>query len=257
MNQFLRRARNGILTVVTAAMVAMNATPGLASRLAPNEFLTVAIVDSLILEQLNPIGNEGEREVRIHAPLLPMANHSSDAAELELKVRRHDRSSGQLEADLIVLFDDGRRHLVEVSAVVHELVAVPVPVVSIDPGQVIEPHHLRFAHVREQSIRESRITDPTTLIGKEARRKLTAGRLIAARDIRHPEQVEEGDAVTIIYERDGLSLQISGRALSDGSAGDPVRARNGESDRIIHGIVDGPGVVRIDNLITMRSAANQ
>ena len=38
---------------------------------------------------------------------------------------------------------------------------------------------------------------------------------------------------------------MSGMALSDGSLGQKVRVKNLSSKRIVEGVVDGPGVVKV------------
>ncbi len=238
-------ARIVCMMIMALCLASLLPQPVHASRLGPNEPLTRANTEALIETALGVADGVGTHDINILVPTLPMANHSKQGATLDLSIRTYDRRSGHLVGDLAVMFDDGRTHRVDVTAIVQELVPLPVPAVSIDPGQIIRTDHLTSIRVRDRSLNGKYLTSADQLIGRQARRRLIAGRPVASRDIRDPSMIEEGEAVTIVYRHGGLMLRTFGEALESGSRGDPIRVRNIESENVIRGIVEAPGVVLV------------
>jgi len=60
-----------------------------------------------------------------------------------------------------------------------------------------------------------------------------------------PKLVARGKLVTLLIETPFMNLSAQGKALQDGSAGDVVRVLNLQSDRVIEGIAESDGVVRV------------
>ncbi len=56
--------------------------------------------------------------------------------------------------------------------------------------------------------------------------------------------VRRGDAVSLVYQMPGMSLNMRVRALEDGAVGQSVRFLNITSNRTIDAIVTGPGAAR-------------
>lgn len=86
---------------------------------------------------------------------------------------------------------------------------------------------------------------PSQAAGKEAARRLMAGTAVRQSDLVSPAIVRRGDAVMLIIRAGALSVTTSGRALSGGGIGDPVRVVNLETSRALSAIVEARGRVRI------------
>lgn len=70
-------------------------------------------------------------------------------------------------------------------------------------------------------------------IGKEAKRALPAGSALRASDIGPPTLIRRGDAITLRFRDGRLTITAPGKALTDGSAGAPIRIVNLASDRTL------------------------
>lgn len=70
------------------------------------------------------------------------------------------------------------------------------------------------------------ITDPSTIIGMEARVALYAGRPIRAGDVGSPAVVERNQIIILHYQNHGLVISTDARALGRGGPGDRVRVMN-------------------------------
>ncbi|MEJ6396360.1 flagellar basal body P-ring formation chaperone FlgA [Yoonia sp. 208BN28-4] len=70
------------------------------------------------------------------------------------------------------------------------------------------------------------VSDPSQIIGKEARIALFAGRPIRLTDVGAPAIVERNQILSLIYNRGGLVIATEGRALDRAGAGELIRVMN-------------------------------
>ncbi len=70
------------------------------------------------------------------------------------------------------------------------------------------------------------IVDPFSLVGKESRVALYAGRPIRAADVMAPAIVERNQLIALIFQTGSLSIRTEGRALDRGGAGDLITVLN-------------------------------
>lgn len=83
------------------------------------------------------------------------------------------------------------------------------------------------------------------LVGKVARRTLLAGNAIPVAAVSETQLVTRGVAAEIRFEKDGLSITATGVPLESGTAGAVVRLKNADSGKIISGVVQADGSVRV------------
>lgn len=91
-------------------------------------------------------------------------------------------------------------------------------------------------------------SDPAQLVGKISRQVIFRGSVIHPQLLREPDWVRRGQTVTIIAETNGISVSMSGKAMTTGSKGKFIKVMNLSSKRIIEGIIIRPGVVRVQGL---------
>ena len=87
--------------------------------------------------------------------------------------------------------------------------------------------------------------DAAQLVGREARRVLSAGSLVRQGDLIRPELVARGDVVTIVYQGPGLVLTLRGRATESGALGDTIAVVNPQSKKTLQAQVIAPGKVSV------------
>lgn len=73
------------------------------------------------------------------------------------------------------------------------------------------------------------LTDPTAVVGLEARVALFAGRPIREADLGIPAVVERNQVVPLIYAGAGLYIKTEGRALDRAGPGELIRVMNLQS----------------------------
>lgn len=110
---------------------------------------------------------------------------------------------------------------------------------NIAAGEVIQPADLVWG--KAAAAPADAPGDPDMVIGLAARRPLRAGAAVGARDVAAQQVVRSGEAVTLTYEADGVSLALQGKALSGGGVGETINVQNPSSKKIVQAVVTGPG----------------
>jgi flagella basal body P-ring formation protein FlgA len=125
-------------------------------------------------------------------------------------------------------------------------VLLPVPRVTIYPGQVIEQGMLVerafLSGTAEQAVATSSSGE---LIGKVARQTLLPGRPVSQAALRQPHAITQGQSALVIFQSGALTITGNAIALQSGATGDMVSVRNTDSGRIIKGTIGSDGAVHV------------
>jgi flagellar basal body P-ring formation protein FlgA len=180
-------------------------------------------------------------------PIFRLAQNAPE--EIQIETLTFDTRSRKLSATLRVDGSSTQR----VQATLVEMVEVSVLSRALARGEALMPADI----LREKRPRDSLSSDFVSEIifenraeeGKGdsyiTRRALPAGTLLRMSDLTRPEAVAKGDNITLVYETPGLTLTLRGKALEGGPKGENITVQNPQSKKILHGIILGPGQVRI------------
>ncbi len=122
------------------------------------------------------------------------------------------------------------------------MASVPALNRSINPGETITESDLDWAEVKDTH-KARYITDPSRLLGKTARRALSADKPIRKNDIAASYAVRKGDLITLVMELPGMRLTNRAISLQRGEIGDAVTVRSLNGDRVVSGVVTAKGIV--------------
>ena len=89
------------------------------------------------------------------------------------------------------------------------------------------------------------ITRPEDLQGRLARRALPEGTALTAEALTAALLIHRGQTVTLAANAGGIQVRAPGRAMTDASARQRVRVQNLESLKVVEGIAESDGVVRV------------
>jgi flagellar basal body P-ring formation protein FlgA len=120
---------------------------------------------------------------------------------------------------------------------------LPVPAVtnSIIPDSAVSARQFHTSPASLAGIALSR----EQIVGKQARRRLVAGKPIPLSALGEPLSVKRGQVVTAIYSEDGIAISALAVALQDGSEGELITARNPASGVIVEGVVKKDGSLQV------------
>ena len=90
------------------------------------------------------------------------------------------------------------------------------------------------------------VNDINSLLGRRLRRALAAGTPLTTDALDRDVLVQRGQSVTLIASNGGVEIRAQGRALTEGSERDRVRVQNVNSLKVVEGVVENAGTVRVD-----------
>ena len=124
---------------------------------------------------------------------------------------------------------------------------VPVLGRRLESGTIIGNADIDWLSVPEERLNASIILDASHLVGSELRRDMAEEQMITTHDVAPPRMVTRGGLITIKAETPLMLVTVQGKALQDGAKGETVRVMNTQSNRMIEGVVESAGVVRIES----------
>ena len=89
------------------------------------------------------------------------------------------------------------------------------------------------------------VSDPSLLIGLEAKVALYAGRPIRQGDVGFPATVERNQILSLVYRRSGLVITTEGRALDRAGPGDTIRVMNLASRATVTAVIGIDGAAYV------------
>jgi flagella basal body P-ring formation protein FlgA len=129
-----------------------------------------------------------------------------------------------------------------------EELMLPVPTITIYPGDLITDSMIRERRFPVNFRARSAVVEaPLALIGKVARRTLLPGEAIPSNAVDDAKIVTRGVATQVVFQENGLVITTMGTPLQSGSLGEQIRVRNTDTGRIILGVVQADGRIRIGN----------
>ena len=134
---------------------------------------------------------------------------------------------------------------VQVRGSVSAVTELPVLALPINRGDVIGSGDIE---VRQQRITRDLVgylSDQQDIVGKEARKNLVVGSKLRKSDLISPQIIDRGQTVALVAQSAGLVVNMQGKALSNGAAGDRLMVKNLSSGRRIEGLVQSNGTVLI------------
>ncbi|MFQ5972030.1 MAG: flagellar basal body P-ring formation chaperone FlgA [Alphaproteobacteria bacterium] len=207
--------------------------------------VTYAEVEAALLEELELSGYGAGYQLRLRQRNLRIHIPADQPATVEIRSLTVEPRSGRLSAIVASPAGHPRARQVQLTGRLIPVIAVPVPVRSLGPGEIIAEPDLEWAKVPEARIRGNVVTDISLIIGTETRRPLRAGEPLRMNDFRKPVAVAKGKSVTMVFTSPGIVLTATGRALDDGSLGDAIRVQNSQTGVVVEATVFAPGQVRV------------
>ncbi len=135
--------------------------------------------------------------------------------------------------------------LVSGAAFAQEAVSVPVLLKPVKSGETITTENLTTHEIDRRNTFASTITNAGDLTGTVATRALAAGQPINRLHVRAARAVMRDSSVRVVFNRPGISLAGSGKALEDGNVGEVVRIMNLATRTTLSGEVVADGVVEV------------
>lgn len=164
--------------------------------------------ETLTIEFARPDLSHGNTALRIRCPIKP-------AWKIHLPVR-------------VEVFDD--------------VVVAAMPLLK---GQLIDDSAIRFEKHNISRLNNGYYAKTSALHQLQARRNLRRGTVLTPANLAPRLLVRSGQQVTLVLNYKGLQVKSTGQALQSASQGQLIRVRNGQSRKIVEGVVTGEALVQV------------
>lgn len=95
------------------------------------------------------------------------------------------------------------------------------------------------------SLRQGYLEHIDQIIGQELKYTISLGSVIKPQNIRAQKIVHRGEKIVLVAAIGNMRVRMNGTALSNASLGERVRVKNSSSKRVVEGVVEAAGVVKI------------
>lgn len=82
------------------------------------------------------------------------------------------------------------------------------------------------------------------VIGKSLRRSVGGGLALSPIYVESPRLIKRGQQVTLLSQSSGITVRMTGKAMSNGAAGERIKVKNLSSNRVIEGLITEEGLIR-------------
>jgi len=194
--------------------------------------------------------------LRAQVPASPGVTLAIEASRIDPRLRLPE-CAGALQAQLapgsrpaartsvVVACHEGAPWRVIVPVTLRSRFEVLVPTAPAARGQALTPADLAVRSVEVDGLAHSYIRAPGEIEGRHLARPAPAGVPLQAAWFAADKVVKRGQQVTLVALAQGIRIRAPGRALSDGAARERIRVQNLSSAKVVEGIVENSGEVRV------------
>ncbi|MFN3919497.1 MAG: flagellar basal body P-ring formation chaperone FlgA [Methylohalobius sp.] len=116
---------------------------------------------------------------------------------------------------------------------------------ALPKGAVLDQGAVVLESVDIATLRQGYFASLEQVLGRRLKNSLPKGSVLIPQHLATTKVISKGDAVTIRVSEGGLDVRMGGHALMDGGLGQRIRVRNDRSQRVVEGVVQGPGEVQV------------
>lgn len=206
--------------------------------------ITAQMVSDVIAGRYRELGAEGELTVQLDQSGFKLDMPTDIQPTLALVGLQQDKENARFVADFDIASGTPAAKRVTLMGRIVARIAIPVLNKPLNTGDIINAADLDTIMLPSDRA-NSLVKLDADLIGKAAKRTLSANQPLRPGDIAPPRVVTNGQLVTVLVSTPVMQLTAQGRALQDGALGDTIRIVNTQSNRTLQGKVEGDGLVRI------------
>jgi flagella basal body P-ring formation protein FlgA len=121
-------------------------------------------------------------------------------------------------------------------------------VVSTKPltaNQIIQKQDVKLQLVDVSNFRRGYWQSTNQVVGQQLKYPVALGGVLNKNALKAEKVVKRGELIMLVAEAGAMQVRMSGKALSDASLGQRIKVKNQSSKRIVEGVVDAPGIVKV------------
>lgn len=206
--------------------------------------ITSEMIQQDIARKLNESGVKGRATIQLDKRDAAIFLPADQTPDFTLNNFNYDGSVKRFRVDLTANYA-GMPIQRQITGRVSMMRDVPVLLRRLPAGSIISADDLSITEMPEERIQRDIVTELSQLVGTEVRQDLAEGEVVRSRDIMSPRFVMRGNLVTLKIQTPFMQITAQGKAMQNGGKGEIVRVTNTQSNRVVEGIVEAPGIVRV------------
>ncbi|MBE9526217.1 MAG: flagellar basal body P-ring formation protein FlgA [Proteobacteria bacterium] len=111
--------------------------------------------------------------------------------------------------------------------------------------QIVTKSDIRIEQKDISSLHRGYVNNTELVIGQQLKYSIAMGTVIDPQSLLAKKLVHRGEQIMLIAKAGTMEVRMTGTALADAKRGQRVQVKNMSSKRIVEGIVDAPGIVRV------------
>jgi len=123
--------------------------------------------------------------------------------------------------------------------------SVVVAARGLDAKQVLTSDDIRLEQQDIARMRRGYVENIENVVGQQLKYPIAIGSVINPNSLLEQKVIHRGEQIMLVAVIGKMEVRMSGTALADGEQGQRVRVKNASSKRVVEGVVDGPGIVRV------------
>jgi flagella basal body P-ring formation protein FlgA len=112
-------------------------------------------------------------------------------------------------------------------------------------NRTLQAGDLRVQNRDIGDLRKGYLASKSEVIGKQLKYPLAVGTVLPSRGLKQQTVVRRGEQIILVATAGTMEVRMNGTAMEDASVGERVKVKNSSSKRVVEGIVDAPGVVKV------------
>lgn len=115
----------------------------------------------------------------------------------------------------------------------------------LSSNQLITQDDIKLQQWDIGSLQHGYLDSTQLVIGQQLKYPVSMGSVIKPNGLEAQKIVHRGEQIMLVAMAGQMEVRMSGTALDDGTLGQRVKVKNSTSKRIVEGVVDAPGIVKV------------
>ena len=125
------------------------------------------------------------------------------------------------------------------------LKSVVVAAKPLAAHQLITASDVKIQQLDVGSLRQGYINNIRQIVGQQLKYPIALGTVIKPKSVQAQKLVHRGEHIMLVALAGNMEVRMSGTALSDAVLGQRVRVKNISSKRVVEGVVEAAGIVKV------------
>lgn len=122
---------------------------------------------------------------------------------------------------------------------------VVVATKPLSSNQLIKKDDIKLQQWDIGTLQHGYLNNPKSVVGQQLKHPISMGSVIKPNSLQAEKVVRRGEQIMLVAMAGKMEVRMTGTALDDATLGQRVKVKNSTSKRVVEGVVDAPGIVKV------------